>query len=189
MNEILDSIIQQLTQLQNNLPLLLFFVGLLFSIHIINLLLGYRLNYLGIIPRNIIGLPGILFSPFLHGNFTHLLFNAIPLFVLSGFLLLEGEAHFYWLSLWIILVSGGLTWLLGRGAIHIGASSLITGYWGYLIIHAYEKPTTMTIIVALVSLYYFGGILGGILPSMKKNVSWEGHLFGMIAGVGLAFLY
>jgi len=159
----------------------------LWSLQILNYMLGYRLNYLGIVPRTGHGLIGIFVSPFLHGNFTHLFFNTIPLLVLACFILVGGQELFFYISAIIILLSGTLVWLFGRHAIHIGASSLITGYWGYLLVNAYHNPSLMTIVLAAVTLYYFGAMFFGLFPS-EKGVSWEGHLFGCLSGIAANYL-
>ncbi len=168
--------------IHDNFGLLMAILFGLWALQILNRLMGYRLNYLGIIPRSARGLFGIFFSPLLHGNATHLFLNSIPLLVLSCFVLVGGQELFWRVSLSIILISGSLIWLLGRKAIHIGASSLVMGYWGYLLINAYQHPSLMAIVLALVCLYYFGGLFFGLFPS-REQVSWEGHLFGCIAGI------
>jgi membrane associated rhomboid family serine protease len=163
------------------------FILILFIVHIINMLLGYRLNVLGIYPRHLFGLIGIPCSPFLHGSFNHLFFNAIALFVLANFVLLQGITNFFHITLLIGGLSGLALWLFGRPAIHIGASGLITGYWGYLLVNAYQHPSIITVILAIVCVYYFGGIFFSIFPG-KQGMSWEGHLFGLLAGLGTAYL-
>lgn len=160
----------------------------LWVLQVINWLTGYRLNRLGIVPRNLPGLIGIVFSPFLHGNFNHLFFNTIPLLVLACFILVGGEKLFFLVSITIILISGFAVWLFGRRAIHIGASSLIMGYWGYLLVSAYMHPSLMTLVLAVVSVYYFGGLFFGLFPG-EKNVSWEGHLFGCLSGIIANFIF
>lgn len=167
----------------------LMIIAVVWGINIVNWILGSKLNYyLGIYPRNIFGLIGIPFSPILHQNFTHLFFNTIPLFVLGLALLsLEGLVGFYWTTLVIIIVGGLGVWLFGRKAMHIGASGLISGYFGFILISAYTAPNFITILLAIMALYYFGGIFLGLLPG-KKTVSWESHLFGFLAGILCAYI-
>ena len=176
--------------IQHNLLFVLGIIAILLVIHLVNWLLGYRLNILGIYPRKLAGLPGIIFSPFLHGNFNHLFFNSVPLFALINLILLKGRMVFYIVTLTIILLSGFATWLLGRRAIHVGASSLIMGYFGYLFTEAYYQPTAITVIIAIVCIYYFGGlIIASVIPSGKRNISWEGHVFGLAAGIATAMFF
>ena len=187
MNEFITTIQYIVSQTQQHLAFLLILIASLFAVLIVSKLTGNRLLLLGIHPRRLIGLPGIFCAPFLHGNFNHLFFNAIPLLVLGDFVLLFGQTVFLKVTLAIIVLSGSLTWLLGRPAIHIGASSLITGYWSFLLINMYQQGGVMNIILGVICVYYFAGIFLGIFPS-EKGVSWEGHLFGLIAGIATSYL-
>ena len=180
----LDSAVQSLI---TNLPLLFGFLAGLWIIHFLNYLSKYRLNYLGIIPRNPVGLPGIIFSPFLHSNLTHLIMNSIMLFVLSAMLLIDGRTIYFEVSAYIILISGLLIWLFGRPGLHIGASSLVMGYFGYLLINGISHPSLISIVIAFICIYYFGGMFINLFPR-EKRVSWEGHVFGFVAGVVTSFL-
>ena len=173
--------------MQVNFPFLICYIGLLWFIHGFNVLCAHRLNLLGIDPRSPIGLIGILCAPFLHGDLNHLFFNTIPLFLLANFVLMAGHEEFFRVT-WIIIFVGGFgTWLFGRKALHIGASSLILGYFGYLLVNAYEKPNVLAIVLAMVCLYYFAALLFSLLPG-AKGTSWEGHVFGFIGGVTAALL-
>lgn len=188
MLEKLASEVQQVTAaMQSNLLFSLKIVGVLWLVHLVNAMSKYTLNNLGVHPRTLSGLPGIIFSPVLHGNFNHLFFNTIPMVVLSDLVLLEGRMPFYYISLAIIILSGSLIWLFGQRGIHVGASSLIMGYFGYLLAKAYFNITGTTIILALVCIYYFGGLILSVFPGAKKNVSWDGHLFGMASGIVVAY--
>jgi membrane associated rhomboid family serine protease len=162
-------------------------LGILWLFNLVNWSIGGRLNVLGIYPRSLFGLVGIFFSPLLHGNINHLFFNSIPLFLLINFILINGMQQLYIVTLAIMISSGLLVWLLGRKAFHIGASSLIMGYWGYLIAEAFFHPSMLTIVVASVMLYYLGSLVCNLIPSGLK-VSWEGHIFGAVAGIGTALL-
>ena len=155
-------------------------------VYILNIFLGQRLLYLGIIPRRLIGLPGILFAPLLHANFNHLFFNTIPLLVLSNFILINGVNYYLVVTLLITCISGFLIWCFAKPGIHIGASALITGYWGWLVSDIYQQGTVTAVILGGLSLYYFAGIFLGIFPR-EKGVSWEGHLFGLIAGISVSY--
>jgi membrane associated rhomboid family serine protease len=187
MTEILPQLQYLLNALKANIGLSLLILGVFWGIHFINLLLGYRLNRLGIYPRHLLGLPGIITSPFLHGDFNHLFFNSIPLLVLINLLLLYGLANFISVTLMIVILSGGAIWLLGRKGFHVGASSLIMGYWGYLLVNAYENPSVVTAVLAVVCLYYFGGLIINLFHA-EEGASWEGHVFGFLAGVATNFL-
>jgi membrane associated rhomboid family serine protease len=159
----------------------------LWAIHFVNLATGMRLSYLGIYPRHLIGLIGIIFSPFLHGSITHLFFNSIPLFVLICFVLVGGIHKFIYITAMITLISGFGVWLMGRRAIHIGASSLVMGYWGYLLVDAIRNPNTMSVMLGVVCVYYFGGLFFSLFPE-EESVSFEGHIFGFLAGIATSYI-
>ena len=145
-------------------------------------------NRLGIEPRAIDGLDGMLFAPVLHGSFGHYLANAAPLVVLLG--LLFGNSNYKpWRSLGIVWLLGGLgTWLIGRAdSNHIGASIVIFGLVTFLIFASVFLRSWRSAVVSSVVLIFYGGILLDVLPpllnsGMMGNVSWEGHLSGAIAG-------
>ncbi len=187
----MESLTQQFTAaiaaMQNNMPYLLALMAGLWLFHLCNWLLAYRLNLLGIYPRSLRGIVGIIFSPFLHADFNHLFFNSIPMFVLANFILLSGWHTFFCVSLTIIILGGFGVWLFGRRAIHIGASGMVMGYWSYLLIGAYQQGTLLAIVLAGVCLFYFGGLALNLFPTGKK-FSWEGHVFGFLAGIVAAFL-
>jgi membrane associated rhomboid family serine protease len=173
--------------LVSNLPLLLSLIAGLWLIHGVNYLLKYRLNYLGILPRHPLGVIGIVFSPFLHGNLSHLVMNSIMLFVLSAMILVAGHELYFSVSASIILISGLLIWLFARPGLHIGASGLVMGYFGYILINSISHPSVMTIAIAVICIYYFSGMFANLFPQDKK-VSWEGHVFGFIAGIVTSYL-
>ncbi|WP_133139050.1 rhomboid family intramembrane serine protease [Legionella genomosp. 1] len=181
-----QSLLLIVSQTKANLNILLIILLVLWSVFFINILLGKRLFYLGIFPRKVIGLPGIFCAPFLHANFNHLFFNSIPLIVLSNFLLINGLEYFLMVTVAITIISGFLIWAFAKPGLHIGASAVITGYWSLLISNIAEQGGLTAIILGIISLYYFAGIFLGVFPG-KKGVSWEGHLFGLIAGIIVSF--
>ncbi|PZO13795.1 MAG: rhomboid family intramembrane serine protease [Leptolyngbya foveolarum] len=154
-----------------------------------NMLLGNGLGKIfGIRPRRLIGLLGIPFSPLLHRDIGHLIANTIPFLVLGWFILvqgeLEGNSGFYVITVTILLIGGLGTWLFGRDAIHLGASGLVFGYIGFLLINGYQVQTLLTIGFAIIVFLMYGNQLWSMLPSSNENtVSWEGHLFGFIGGI------
>src|SRR5262245_4202100 len=169
MLESLNSAFNEISSsIQANLTFLLTILGILWGIQVVNALLGYRLNILGIYPRKIISLPGIVFSPFLHGSAQHLFFNSIPLFVLSALLLVGGKQQFFTITLLIIVLCGAAVWLLGRRAFHVGASGLIMGYWGFLLFNAYQERSVMAVMLAFLCLYYFGGLMLNLMPCEER---------------------
>ena len=175
------------TRRWQQMPLILVCVVLLWSIECVNALLDHRLNRWGILPRTLAGLAGIPLSPFLHGSFTHLILNTVPFVTLGGFVALQSPRIFLAVSLQIILLSGGALWLLGRSGYHVGASSVLFGYFGYLVARGWYERSVTALLVALLTLVLYGGIVWGVLP-MQPYISWEGHLFGLLAGVLVARL-
>lgn len=182
-----DDILLQMDLMKAHVPTTLVLIASLWVIHFVNVLLGHRLNVFGLYPRHPWGLIGVFTSPFLHSNINHLFFNSIPLFILINFVLLQGQQKFICISLTVISLGGMGVWLLGRRALHIGASGLVMGYWSYLLINAYQNPSLMAFILAVICLYYFGGLIFSLLPA-EERVSWEGHLFGFLAGLAVPYL-
>ena len=172
----------------NNLPMLIKFIGLFWLIQVINVLCGGRLRILGIYPRHPYGLVGIICSPFLHRDWNHLIVNTLMLIVLTSLVLVGGAATFWSVTGIIVVVSGLAIWFAAREGLHIGASSLVMGYWGYLLIQVYHHPNALTILIAAVCLYFFSGMFVNLLPGDKK-VSWEGHVFGFISGILACYMY
>lgn len=158
------------------------FVLLLIIVEVLDQVTPFPLDALGIYPRTLQGLIGIVFSPLLHAGFAHLASNLIPLWIL---LLLLGSDRRYEPAatlgaIW--LVSGFGTWLIGRGgAVHIGASSLVFGLATFLMASVFYRRSWRAIFVALGVFLVFGGMFVGVLPT-RAAISWEGHLCGALAG-------
>lgn len=188
LNEFTASLDFIVNQTQNNRHTLEIILGVPWFIFLIAHFINPKILLLGIIPRRVIGLPGILLAPLLHANFNHIFFNSIPLIVLSNFILINGLPYYLTVTLMITIFSGISVWLFAKPGLHVGASGLITGYWGFLISNVYQNNTLTTLILGALSLYYFAGIFLGIFPS-QKGVSWEGHLFGLLAGLATSFLF
>lgn len=152
------------------------------------LFLGRALDGLGVRPRTVAGLRGMLFAPFLHGNFPHLIANTIPFLVLGWFVLVQGTRTFWLVTAVSILVSGLGMWLFGRSnSIHLGASGLIFGYFGFLLLRAYFERSLRAILWAIGVFLLYGGMLWGIV-AFQTGVSWQAHLFGFLGGGLAAYL-
>jgi len=142
----------------------------------------------GIRPRSVMGLTGVLFAPFLHGGFGHLLANSLPFLVLGGLVLLGGGKVFRKVSLFVVLAGGLGVWVLGKGnSVHIGASLLVFGYLGFLLSRGIFERSIVWILVSVVILLLYGGMLYGMLPG-QRGISWIGHVCGFVAGIGAAWL-
>lgn len=159
------------------------FVAIMWILEIVDLVVFQgALNAYGILPRHLIGLRGILFAPFLHGNFAHLIANTIPFLTLGWFVMLQETSDFFVVTAITMLVSGLGVWLLGSPGLHIGASGVIFGYLGFLLLRGYFERNIPSILLSLIVGFLYGGTIWGVLP-IQQGVSWEGHLFGFIGGI------
>ncbi len=160
------------------------FVGLLWAIHIVNaVVFGGGLISLGIHPRSFWGLFGILFAPLLHGSFTHLIHNTVPLVVLGALIMQRKKRDLLTVSVLSALVGGLGIWLIAPAAsVHIGASILVFGYLGYMLFRGYFERRLWPIVGSVVVFLLYGGALFGVLPG-RAGISWQGHLFGLAGGI------
>jgi len=140
------------------------------------------LDSYGIRPHNIIGLKGILFAPFLHGGFGHLIANSLPFLTLGWLTMIQDTSDFYLASIMSALVGGLGVWVFGSpNSVHIGASILIYGYLGFLLLRGYFQKNMLSIAVSVFVSIVYGSLIWGVFPS-EIGVSWQGHLFGFIGG-------
>ena len=160
------------------------FGGLLWIIQILNAVIFQGgLVGLGIHPRSLAGLWGILFAPFIHTGFAHLLANTVPLLVLGFFVMLRRKRDLLTVSLLSALVGGLGTWLIAPAlSVHVGASILIFGYLGYLLFRGVFERRLWPILGSLIVFFLYGSALFGVLPG-EVGISWQGHLFGLIGGI------
>ena len=171
------------SQTVNNLKIVGCFLGICWVVHLLGFLIP--LQQYGIHPRNIFGLLGIIFSPFLHGSFFHLISNSFGLLIFGCALSVVDRKKFMEVTLGIIILGGLGTWLLGRNANHVGASGLIFGYFGYLLSLGIFQKKIKYIGISMLTFFFYGGMIFGVLPS-SSYISFESHLFGFIAGVLMA---
>lgn len=147
-------------------------------------LLDEALDRHGIRPRRLTGLDGVLWAPFLHSGWAHLVANTLPFLVLGGLVALKGPQRFVRVALGVALLGGLAVWALGRDAIHLGASGVVFGFLGYLVGAALFERRLLSIALGAVAVALYGGLVWGLLPT--PGVSWESHLFGGAAGVAVA---
>ncbi|MBT4963686.1 MAG: rhomboid family intramembrane serine protease [Francisellaceae bacterium] len=184
----MDQLTHDFSGLVKSFPLMLVIVIALWAVNIINwIVFKSYLSRFGVIPRRARGLIGIPISFMFHGNFNHLFFNSIPLLVLGAFILSQGLIYLLIVTIVVGVIESSMVWLIGRRGNHIGASGIITGYFGYLLIMAYVSPNITTIVLAVITMYYFGSILFSVIPA-EPGMSWESHLFGMLAGMAVGKL-
>jgi len=147
----------------------------------------HSLNHRGVVPRHLSSLPAIIWAPFMHASFTHLAANTPPLLILGAILCARSRTEFTFVTLCGTLFGGGLIWLAGRHASHIGASGLIFCYFGYMVSAALFKRTLTFLLLSIVCTLAYGAMLKGLLPG-SGTVSWESHLAGFAAGILAAWL-
>lgn len=160
----------------------------IWAIEALNILLGYSLNaWFGLIPRRLGGVDGIVLMPLLHGSVTHALSNTVPLLILGGLLALTANRPLLAVNAVIVLGGGLAVWLFGARAIHVGASGLVFGWFGFLSARGVVDRQPVQIVVAILVVLLYGTMVWGVLPG-QPGVSWEGHLFGALAGIAAAIL-
>jgi membrane associated rhomboid family serine protease len=165
------------------------FVALLYVVEFVDTAMNNRLDYDGIYPRQAEGLWGILWAPFLHGGWPHLIANTVPLLVLGFLMTLLGMARFIAATAIIWILGGFGTWLIAPYGPVIGASGVIMGYLTFLIMFGFFTRKVWEIVVGVVVFLYYGTILLGVLPLfVGSRVSWQGHLCGAVAGVIAAYV-
>ncbi len=168
--------------------LMIVLVAVMWAIEIVDYVENGRLDRYGIIAHEPDGLPGILFAPFLHAGFGHLMANSVPLLILGFVAAIRGIGRFLAASLVIILVSGLGVWFTSPpDTLTIGASGLVFGYFGYVVARGLFDRRTLDIVLGVVVAVLYYSILWGALPT-QPGVSWQGHLFGLIGGVIAAWL-
>lgn len=173
-------------RVKNRAMLPVIFVAALWAIQIINsAIFGQSLTSLGILPRTQSGLTGILFAPFLHANYGHLIGNSFMLILLSWIIC------FYDVKAWVkslafgTIIGGLITWFIGSYSYHIGASILIFSLWGTILGIAIFHKKPFFIIASLILMATYGvSMIYGLIP--QEQVSLAGHLGGLIAGFACA---
>ena len=160
--------------------------ALMWALEIVDqIILAQRLDALGIRPRTLSSLWAILTAPWLHGGFGHIMANTVPFLVLGGLVWMQGRREWAAATAASALVGGLGIWLLGASnSIHVGASILIFGYFGYLVSAGWFERKISSILLSLFVIVTYGSMIFGVFPHLAgANVSWEGHLFGALGGV------
>jgi membrane associated rhomboid family serine protease len=158
-------------------------VAVMWAVELVNALDSYRLDRDGIVPRSFSHLDGILFAPFLHASFSHLLGNTVPFIILGFAIAFAGARRLLLVTLIVALVSGFGVWLTSPGGtVTVGASGLVFGYATYLICRGMFDRRVGEVMLGVVVLVLFGGaLISDLIP--HAGISWEAHLFGGIGGV------
>lgn len=150
----------------------------------------FQLNFgnFGIYPRKFNGLIGVFTAPFIHGDFSHLLNNSIPLLILGSSLFYFYKEIALKVFLWIFFMGGLWTWVSAREAYHIGASGVVYGLFSFLLISGFIRKSLQLIAISFFVVFVYGSMVWGIFP-IKVEISYESHFWGFMAGVILAIYY
>jgi membrane associated rhomboid family serine protease len=163
-------------------------LAVFWAVFVVSSLFGGSLLSLGVIPRTTTGLRGILFAPFLHGSLSHIVANSIPFVALGWMVMLKDERHFLPVTLAGMLGSGLMAWLLGApGTVHIGASGVIFGYLGYLMLTGWYTRSFGSILLSVIVTLVWGSLVFGMLPG-APGISWQAHVGGFLGGAFAARL-
>jgi len=168
------------------MPLL--FPAVLWVVHLLSLFFNLKLGGMGILPRDLPGLMGIVTGPLIHAEYAHLISNTIPLIILGWIIFFFFRRISYLLFFFIYLITGMLVWILAREVYHIGASGIVYGFVSFLFFSGIFRRDNKSIALALMVTFLYGGIVWGVLPG-QKGISWESHLFGAIAGIVAAYMF
>ena len=165
------------------------FVAFIWVIHLMQIVLGTSLIKLGIFPGSIDGLPGILTSPLIHGSWDHLFYNSLSFLILGAIIFWFYPRIALRSFVALYLISGLGVWLFAQpNSYHIGASGLVYGMVSLVFWNGVFRRNLKSTVLALIILVLYAGYFGGIVPG-KEGISWESHLLGALAGIGLAFFY
>ncbi|MFI7064238.1 rhomboid family intramembrane serine protease [Kribbella sp. NPDC050124] len=170
------------------LKLLVLLVGLMWLSEIVDTAMNGALDQYGIISRDPEGLLGVVTAPFLHLGFGHLISNTLPLVTLGALIALSGAARLFAVTAIVTVIGGIGTWLISPpNTITIGASGLVFGFAAYLIARGiFNRRLSQVLVGVLVIMVWGSALLGGLLP--QDGISWQGHLFGAVAGVLAAWI-
>ena len=151
---------------------------------------GRSFGHYGLLPRDITGLRGILFMPFLHADWSHLLSNMSALFVLSALGFYTFEKLFWGVLGFVWFASGTWAWFFARPDYHIGASGVVYGVAVFCLLSGFLSKNRSLQGLTLLTLFLYGSFLWGVFPwELTRDISWEGHLAGALAGLVMAFVF
>lgn len=164
------------------------YVFILWIIAISEAILGISLHKLGVYPRTVEGISGILFMPLIHADFKHLISNSVPLLVMGTGIIYFYRSLSYRVFIIIWIITGISLWIGGRPSYHIGASGVVYGLAAFLFFSGIFRRDTRLAAISLVIVFLYGSMIWGVFP-IWPNISWEGHLFGAISGLVCAIVY
>ena len=161
---------------------------IIWSVKIFEIVFDFDFTEYGVLPRKFNGLIGILFSPLIHSDVNHLLSNSLPVVILCLLIFNFYSQIAKKILIYLYFISGLWLWCIGRESFHIGASGLIYAMASFLFFSGILRKNSQLSAVALLVIFIYGGLFWGLFP-IHKNVSWEGHLTGFIAGILVSFIF
>lgn len=166
-----------------------FLIVLIFwFVKIVEAFSGFSFVRFGVFPLHLDGLQGIIFSPFIHSDFSHLISNSLPFFILLFMLIYFYRRISYRIFFLLYFFSGVCVWLVGRPAWHIGASGVVYAMAAFHFVSGLIRSDVRLLTLSVVVVFLYGGLIWGLLP-IRPEVSWEGHISGAISGIVLAIYY
>ncbi len=167
------------------------FVVIIWLVKLAEVIFHYNFVVFGIMPLKFSGLIGIFTSPLIHGDVAHLSANSVPIWVLMATLF-----YFYRPIAWKVFiltyfVTGLWVWFFAREAYHIGASGVVYGLATFIFLSGIFRKESRLMAISMFVIFSYGGLVWGIFPQLfpEKNISWESHLMGILAGLALAVYY
>lgn len=165
-----------------------FFASVMWIVKLIETFFDFNFAALGLFPRKIEGLIGIITSPFIHADYLHLISNTIPFIILGSALIYFYRSISFRVFILIFLLTGVWVWLAGRPSYHIGASGVVYGLAFFLFLSGIFRKDRGLMAFSLLVVFLYGSIIWGIVP-LESGMSWEGHLFGALSGVICAIAF
>lgn len=164
------------------------FVALMWYIFILAYIFEADLATLGLYPRKLSGLPGILATPLIHSDLPHLLSNSFPLLILPAIILFSYPSLALRVFVGLYFFTGFFTWFLARPAFHIGASGVVYGLASFVFFSGVFRRDRGAVALSFIIIFLYGGMIYGVFPT-EERVSWESHLIGGMCGMVFAFIY
>ena len=164
------------------------FLLIMWTTHLFQFVFNISFIKLGVLPKTYIGLKGVVFSPFIHKDWSHLINNSYPILVLGTLLFYSYKKIAYRIFFLLFIFSGVLLWMIGRQSFHIGASGIIYSLASFLFFSGIIRKNPPLTAISLVVLFLYGSMIWGLFP-INKFSSWEGHLSGFITGLVISILF
>jgi membrane associated rhomboid family serine protease len=167
------------------------FVAIIWVVKLLEIILDTRFSALGIMPQKLSGLVGVIAAPLLHEDLAHLTANSLPALVLGSMLFYAYRPIAWRIIILIYLSTGFWVWVFGRESYHIGASGVVYGLASFLFFSGIFRKDSRLLAITFLVAFLYGSMVWGVFPELfpEKNISWESHLMGLVAGLVFAFYY